>query len=123
VESGERLLRGHVPGDSPVRPGQLRAFLCGLVCGAAVTTATVIVAAPARADQAFQYEYGPAVCDIIAHHPTIAGLTVALEDVAALGYTAEESGQLVAESVFAACPRYVPLLRQFVAIYGPKKVA
>lgn len=104
-----------------MRPSTPGTFVAGFLTGAAVTVATIVVAAPAHADdRAWVSEYGPAVCDIISSHPTMSGLMVALEDVAASGYTAEQSGELVAESVLTVCPRYVPLLRQFVATFGPR---
>jgi hypothetical protein len=108
-----------------VRPAAFRSFVTGFACGAAVTAVTavtLVMAAPARADESDAYawasQYGPAVCDTLADHHTIAGLTGILMAVADQGYTAEQSGEYVAESVFLLCPRYVPLLRQFVAIYG-----
>lgn len=108
-----------------MRPGQIRAFVAGIVVGVGITTGTILVAAPARADaEAWAAEYGPAVCDRLAQHPTIAGLTVVLEDVAAAGYnTDRQSGELVAQSVFDVCPSFIPLLRQFVAMYWPRQVA
>lgn len=104
-----------------MRPGTPGTFVAGFLTGAAVTVATIIVAAPAKADdRAWVSEYGPAVCDIIADHPTMAGLMVAMEDVAASGNTPERSGVLVAESVLTVCPRFVPLLREFVVTFGPR---
>jgi hypothetical protein len=109
-----------------VRPNNIRAFIAGILVGTAITTGTIIVAAPAKADvdaQAWAAEYGPAVCDLLSQHPTMAGLMTVLEDVVAAGYSPEESGELVAESVFDVCPRYIPILRQFVATFGPRQVA
>lgn len=109
-----------------MRPGQVRAFIAGILTGAAIATGTIIVAAPARADdgaRAWAAEYGPTVCDQLANRPTLAGLMAELEDVSSAGYTAEQSGQLVAESVLLVCPRYTPLLRQFVAVFGGRTLA
>ena len=103
-----------------MRPGSPGVFIAGFICGATVTIATVVVAAPAHADRSWVAEYGPAVCDQISQHPTMSGLMVAIEDVASVGFTAEQSGELVAESVLLVCPRFTPLLRQFVAVFGPR---
>ena len=105
-----------------MRPGQVRAFIAGMLTGAAIATGTIIVAAPARADvdpRAWSAEYGPTVCDRLSQRPgSLAGLMAVMEDVVASGYTPEQSGQLVAESVLLVCPRFTPLLRQFVAVFG-----
>lgn len=98
-----------------------------LLLAASVFLGAIAYAASAHADaesRAWVAEYGPAVCDTLSSgHATIAGLTGILIAVADEGYTPEQSGQLVAESVFTVCPRYIPLLRQFVAIYGPRVTA
>jgi hypothetical protein len=43
-----------------------------------------------------------------------------LQGVMDQGYTAFESGRIVASAVYDSCPTFVPLLDQFVAIYAPK---
>lgn len=87
----------------------------------------VLLSAPkANADtgtRAFAWQYGPEICSYLDEHPTIAGVVAAGKTIIREGYTAEESGEVIAYSVFDVCQRHMPLLRQFIMVYGPKQVA
>lgn len=85
-------------------------------------------AASAKADtdtgmRALAWEVGPEVCAWLDEHPSIAGVMSAGQAIASQGYTAEEAGEVIAYAAFDICQRHIPLLRQFVATFGPRQVA
>lgn len=85
-------------------------------------------AASAKADtdtgmRALAWEIGPEVCAYLDEHPSIAGVMSAGQAIASQGYTAEEAGEVIAYAAFDICQRHIPLLRQFVATFGPRQVA
>jgi hypothetical protein len=92
-----------------------------LLTGASLYTAcvlpTLLFAPPAHAQPVIP---DSAVCSTLADYPSLAGLKGVLQGVMDQGYTAFESGRIVASAVYDSCPTFVPLLDQFVAIYAPK---
>ena len=95
-----------------MRPGSPGIFVAGFLTGAAVVAATIMVAAPARADEdarAYAAEYGPAVCQTLDDYG---------QAIIEQGFTAEQAGEVVALSVIYICPRHTALLKRFGATYG-----
>lgn len=91
------------------------AIFAGIV-GPGLARAHAEPVSPAVIDYATKYDY--AVCGVLDEHPTISGLKGILAAVMDDGFTAYESGQIVAMAVTLACPEYQPTLDRFVAIYG-----
>lgn len=87
----------------------------------------VVYAASARADtataDAWAAEYGPAACDVLDAAPTLRTLTGVLAADVGMGATPVQAGEDVATAVWQLCPRHVPLLHSFVAIYGGRRAA
>jgi hypothetical protein len=92
-----------------------------MLAGASVYTACILpgllLAPPAHAQP---FIPDSAVCETLSSYPSLAGLKGVLQGVMDQGYTAFESGRIVASAVYDSCPTFVPLLDQFVAIYAPK---
>ncbi|SRX93594.1 hypothetical protein MSP7336_01833 [Mycobacterium shimoidei] len=91
-------------------------WLACVIIGAAL-------AGSAKADPAedFATAYAADVCIVLDDHPTIPGLTGVLQAVQETGgLTARQAGQAVALSVINVCPRHIPLLRRYVAMYAPR---
>lgn len=98
-----------------MRPNTLTAYAAGIITGGLLTAATVFLAGPARADNTV---YQVAVCGTLDDYPSISGIVGIGSALMDEGYSGESAGRIVAESVMAACPEYLPLLKRFVAIYG-----
>lgn len=104
----------------------IRAFSLGLVTGAVLTAGITALAAPAQADpepsdQVLRYaiRYEGAVCETITSYPTVEGVLGILQAIESRdGFTPYEAGEIVALSVEDACPRFIPVLDRFVAVYG-----
>lgn len=97
-----------------------------LLLATSVFLGAILYAASAKADgvtDAYEWEYGPAACSYLSTHTTVAGLSAVVLDAEAMGLTPEQAGQAVASSVLDICPEYTPILRQFVAKYGPRVTA
>jgi hypothetical protein len=54
-----------------------------------------------------------AVCETLAIYPTFAGVEGVAEGIQEDGFTAYQSGQIIALSVEAGCPQRLPLLNAF----------
>ncbi len=90
-----------------------------------MTAALTMCAAPAKADVPENVidKLAPAVCSTLSDYPStdgVAGIGLALADE---GWTGHEAGEIIARSVMAECPQYVPILRAFVARYGDDTAA
>ena len=102
----------------------------GLLLALMVALGVILFAASAKADTdadavAYAAEFGGTVCSVLDDgHNTIAGLTgIMLAIQKHGGLTAFQSGEVVGLSVAEICPRYTPLLRQFVTRYGKAAIA
>lgn len=106
-----------------IRPSTIRGYAYGVLTGTLLTT-SLMIAAPAKADIAdgVSAEYAPAVCSVLddgnASVEGIMGIGLALMGQ---GWTPREAGEIVGWSVVHQCPRYIPILRAFVARYGTKQ--
>lgn len=99
----------------------------GLLMTLMAALGVVVYAASAKADDtddaaavAYAAEYGPAVCSVLADHPSVAGLEGILLAIEEDGLTPVQAGAAAAVSVYEVCPRYGYILDRFVAIFGPK---
>jgi hypothetical protein len=75
-----------------------------LLTGAAIYTAVVLptlLAPPAHAQPVIP---DSAVCETLSSYPSLAGLKGVLQGVMDQGYTAFESGRIVASAVYDSCP-------------------
>lgn len=88
--------------------------------GALVAGSTIALAAPAHADTldavAARYEY--AICGTLDAYPSVAGVTGVLMAIEQDGWSAYDSGGIVARAVYVYCPRHSYELGQFVASVG-----
>ncbi len=84
-------------------------------------TAVMVQAGSAQATPVENYaaDAGTVVCDVLDDYPTVAGVSGVVAGVMNdSGFTAYDSGAVVAEAVMLFCPYHVPLLRRYVAVYG-----
>lgn len=108
-----------------IRPATIRGYAYGIITGTALT-AGIICAAPAKADvvDAVSQQYAPVICEFFdegnASIDGIKGVGLALMGE---GWTPREAGEIVGWSVVNQCPRYIPLLKAFIARYGSKNTA
>lgn len=89
----------------------------------AVTVAAFILAGGAKADPQSNYaaiNAGP-ICETLDDYPTIAGVTGVLQGVMDdSGFSPYDAGRTIATAVVGWCPRNLPVLERFVAVYGPE---
>lgn len=98
----------------------------GLLLALMAALGVIVFAASAKADPdsdvaAWTAEYGPAVCLNLDDHNSLAGVYgtgLGIMDYG--GMSAEQAGQVMAMSVYRICPRHIPLLERFVAVYGER---
>lgn len=86
-------------------------------------TAVMVQAGSAQATPVENYaaDAGTVVCDVLDDYPTVDGVSGVVAGVMNdSGFTAYDSGAVVAEAVMLFCPYHVPLLRRYVAVYGEK---
>jgi len=103
-----------------VRPGTLRAYAIGVLTGSVMTSALFVWTAPAKADLSDDEAalYRSAVCSTLADFPTtdgVLGIGLALKDE---GYSGYDAGRIIGSAVINECPRFIPLMRRFIAMYG-----
>jgi hypothetical protein len=82
---------------------------------------SLLFAPPAKADPVSNYTAiaAPAVCGTLDAYPTVAGVTGVLEGVVQdSGFGYYDAGLVVAAAVINECPRHLPLLQRFIAVYG-----
>lgn len=109
-----------------MRNNSIKSFAVGVITGSFLTTGIILLAAPAKADTtstAFAANYGTAVCNTIAQHPTTDGLLGVMSAITDNGLTDRQAGEAVAMSVFEVCPEYTWLLKEFVSKYGKADIA
>lgn len=88
-----------------------------------LVSALILTAAPAHADRVDTYTVfaAPAVCSTLDQFPTVAGVAGVGDGIVAdSGFTYFQAGRVIADAVNGWCPRHLPLLQRFVAVYGPK---
>ena len=62
---------------------------------------------------------GP-ICEVLDDFPTIAGVTGIIQGVIEdSGFSPYDAGRTIATAVIAHCPEHLPVLKRFVAVYGP----
>lgn len=95
-----------------------------------VCLGVILFAASAKADTdadavAYASEYGGTVCSVLDDgHDTVDGISGIMLAIQKHGnLTAYQSGEVVGLSVADICPRYTPLLRQFVGRYSKAAIA
>lgn len=93
----------------------IRYLFWGALAGAAIAAPAIAKADPADVPYA--------ICGALASDPSIDNLFRVLEQVKAGGLTQQETSDVVVDSVMRVCPRYYPLLQQFVDDYGPGSTA
>jgi hypothetical protein len=97
--------------------------LCfALICTGMILP-SLLLAPPAHADPVSNYAaiVAPAVCTTLDTYPTVAGVTGVLAGVVEdSGFSYYDAGQIVATAVIDECPRHLPLLQKFIAVYAPK---
>jgi len=103
------------------------AVACLMLVLAALGCAVLILATPkAKADPDPTYAYaavmGGIACDVLDEHPSIAGVLGVAQGIEQdAGFTAEQAGRVIGYAVADICPRHMPLIRRFVAIYAPQE--
>lgn len=107
-----------------IRPNTIRGYAYGVLTGT-VLTAGIIAAAPAKADVSDDVagKYAPIVCEVLAETPSVDGVFGIGLALMGQGWTPHESGEIVGWSVVHQCPRYIPILKAFIARYGSKNTA
>jgi hypothetical protein len=108
-----------------MRPGTLRAYALGVLTGSVMTSALFVWTASAKADVTDDEAelYSSAVCSTLADYPTTDGVLnigLALKNE---GFSDYEAGQIIGSAVINECPRFIPLMKRFVALYGGSQVA
>lgn len=99
------------------------ALLLALMAALGVVGYAASAHADSAAADAWAAEYGPAACDLLAEQPTLRTLTGILAADMQMGADPQQAGEDVATAVWDLCPAYIPLLRQFVALYGGRTTA
>ena len=105
------------------RAGRFDATALGLLL-ALLAALGISVAPSARADVdpvvvAYTAAYGGIVCQVLDQgHDTTAGMLGIGQAIIEDGLSPYQAGQVLALSVTEICPRYTPLLRQFIARYS-----
>jgi hypothetical protein len=92
-------------------------ILAGILIGIAVFGNTTAHADPGISPNVAIYaaKSGTAVCDTLDDYPTILGVAGVSEGIMQDGgFTGYQAGQIVAIAVESNCPRFLPLLREFV---------
>lgn len=103
------------------------AVACLMLVLAALGCAVLILATPkAKADPDPTYAYaavmGGIACDVLDEHPSIAGVLGVAQGIEEdAGFTAEQAGRVIGYAVADICPRHMPLIRRFVAVYAPQE--
>lgn len=90
------------------------AWLALVIVGAWLST-------PAHADPQSNYAQlnAAAICSTLDEYPTVAGVTGVLSAVMEeSGFTAYESGGVIATAVIGYCPEHLPELRRFIAVFS-----
>lgn len=103
-----------------MRPGAWRAYAAGALTGTVVTAAATMLAAPARADITDNdiLTHAVPVCMTLDDYPSFAGITGIGEAIADEGYSLEQAGEIIAESIINVCPHHTALMRRFIARYN-----
>lgn len=100
----------------------VRRVLVLLTLGWLACAGWLVTAPDAHADPLSDYTVlaATAVCSTLDDHPTVPGVTGVITGVMDdSGFTAYDSGEVVARAVIGWCPRHVPLLQRFVSVYAP----
>lgn len=110
-----------------MRPHTTRVFALGVITGSMLTAGIALLAAPAKAEPdrvavAYAAQFAPAVCDTLDDYPTVNGILGIGQAIMDDGLTPSQAGSVVALSVGELCPWHRPLIRQFVAQFGPGRV-
>jgi hypothetical protein len=103
-----------------MRTSTVRAFALGICTGSLIAAATIIVAAPAKADPDrvsldYAQRYGWAVCATLDDFPSFAGVVGVGESINDDGLSWRQAGYVLAVSVSDRCPRHLALLKAFAA--------
>lgn len=71
-------------------------------------------------DDAYAYAavYGPVVCQVLDEYPSNAGIIGIGQALTEDGWDGQSAGRIVAYSAAEFCPRHMPLLKRFAALYG-----
>ena len=95
-----------------------KVILLGIAAG--IITAAQAQAEPEPSIEVLEYTARAegAVCRTLSRYPTINGTSGILAAIEDEGFTPYEAGEIVALAVTDACPQFVPVLEQFVAVYG-----
>jgi len=106
-----------------VRPRTFRRFvvlfMAGWLAAAALTTAGVVRADTDRELLQYAIQHEALICGQLAADPTVGGLDGILARVQYIGqFEAYDSGRIVAMAVQDACPHFLPVLRQYAAMYA-----
>jgi len=100
-----------------VRRAIVRAFALGIATGSFLTSGIVLLTSPAKADPISQGER--VVCVLLDQNPTFAGIVqTAIVIEAKTGVDDRTAGQMIAQSVYAQCPEYIPLITAFANKYA-----
>lgn len=104
-----------------MRPRTLRRRLALAGFGAILAGATLGtgIAQAEPVDNYAAINAGP-ICSTLDDYPTIAGVTGLLQGVMAdSGFGPYDAGRTIATAVVGWCPRNLPVLQRFVAVYAP----
>ena len=82
-----------------------------------ITYAATAKADPDNTAIAWAAEYGPAVCQNLDDHDSVAGMYGTGRGIMDQGLTAEQAGQVIFFSVNEICPRHFDLLARFIQRY------
>lgn len=85
------------------------------IIAAALTALTLAGTGTARADAVDEYvaNYAHIVCNVLANHPTVAGVEGIAMAIIDDGFTPESAGEIVGRSVIGLCPDYWLVVEAF----------
>lgn len=92
-----------------MRPRKVRRLFAAM--GAGAILAGTGIGWAARADAS------PNICGALTVSPTVGTVELLVEAFVADGWSAEESGQIIATTVDELCPEKWPVLERFIAAY------
>lgn len=106
-------------GTRSIRNTAIKAYALGIITGTALTAGTILLSAPAKADQGD--ELATLVCSSLDRQPTVANVAAILNDLVEFGASPQQAAQVVVISVSQYCTRNIPVAQAFIDTYAPSE--